>query len=201
MPWRQDPLLVPNVPIGLGRDIRDMPIACARTHPDANKHARHIPMYRPVHSAHANKCSLYEDFYARNRYQGQQQGITSHRDCRMELLVPLLDAFFWHTSPQSSMRCALWFVIHFYFDIYLKAERRSNRNVIIAADYGSYWTGTHSVESLPPHCSDVIMTTTECQITSVPIVCSTLCAGADHRKHQSSASLAFVRGIHRSPVN
>ena len=24
-----------------GRDIRDMPIACARTHPDANKHARH----------------------------------------------------------------------------------------------------------------------------------------------------------------
>ena len=51
-------LLVPNVPIGLGRDIRDMPIPCARTHPDANKHARHIPMYRPVHSAHANKCSL-----------------------------------------------------------------------------------------------------------------------------------------------
>ena len=25
--------------------------------------------------------------------------------------------------------------------------------------------------------------------------------GADHRKHQSSASLAFVRGIHRWPVN
>ena len=49
--------LVPNVPIGLGRDIRDMPIACPRTHPDANKHARHIPMYRPVHSGHANKCS------------------------------------------------------------------------------------------------------------------------------------------------
>ena len=49
--------LVPDLPIGLGRDIRDMPIACARTHPDANKHARHIPMYQPVHSAHANKCS------------------------------------------------------------------------------------------------------------------------------------------------
>ena len=45
--------LVPDVPTGLDRDIRDMPIACARTHPDANKHARHIP----VHSAHANKCS------------------------------------------------------------------------------------------------------------------------------------------------
>ena len=30
---------------------------------------------------------------------------------------------------------------------------------------------------------------------------STLCSGEDQRKHQSSASLAFVRGIHRSPVN
>ena len=28
-----------------------------------------------------------------------------------------------------------------------------------------------------------------------------VCSGADQRKHQSSASLAFVRGIHRSAVN
>ena len=33
------------------------------------------------------------------------------------------------------------------------------------------------------------------------IVCSTVDSGADQRKHQSSASLAFVRGTHRSPVN
>ena len=39
------------------------------------------------------------------------------------------------------------------------------------------------------------------QITGVFIVCSTVGSGADHRKHQSSASLAFVRGIHRWPVN
>ena len=39
------------------------------------------------------------------------------------------------------------------------------------------------------------------QITSVSIVCSTVCSGADQRKHQSPASLAFVRGIHRWPVN
>ena len=39
------------------------------------------------------------------------------------------------------------------------------------------------------------------QITSVSIVCSTVYAGANQRKHQSSASLAFVRGIHRLPVN
>ena len=29
---------------------------------------------------------------------------------------------------------------------------------------------------------------------------STVYSGADQRKHQSSASLAFVRGIHRGPV-
>ena len=39
------------------------------------------------------------------------------------------------------------------------------------------------------------------RIADVSIVCSTVCSGADQRKHQSSASLAFVGGIHRSPVN
>ena len=39
------------------------------------------------------------------------------------------------------------------------------------------------------------------QITSLIIVYSTVYSGADQRKHQSSASLAFVRGIHWWPVN
>ena len=39
------------------------------------------------------------------------------------------------------------------------------------------------------------------QITSLTIVYSTVYSGADQRKHQSSASLAFVWGIHRGPVN
>ena len=39
------------------------------------------------------------------------------------------------------------------------------------------------------------------QITSLTIVYSTFCSGPDQRKHQSSASLAFVEGIHRWPVN
>ena len=39
------------------------------------------------------------------------------------------------------------------------------------------------------------------QITSLTSVYSTVYSDADHRKHQSSASLAFVRGIHRGPVN
>ena len=39
------------------------------------------------------------------------------------------------------------------------------------------------------------------EITGVSIVCLTVCPGTDQRNHQSSASLAFVRGIHRSPVD
>ena len=39
------------------------------------------------------------------------------------------------------------------------------------------------------------------QITSLTIVYSTVYSDADQRKHQSSVSLAFVRGIHRRPVN
>ena len=39
------------------------------------------------------------------------------------------------------------------------------------------------------------------QITSLGIVYSTVYSGADQRKHQSSASLAFVWRIHRGLVN
>ena len=39
------------------------------------------------------------------------------------------------------------------------------------------------------------------QITSLTVVYSTVDSGADQSKHQSSASLAFVWGIHREPVN
>ena len=39
------------------------------------------------------------------------------------------------------------------------------------------------------------------QITSLTIVYSIVYSDADQRKHQSSASLAFVCGIHRGPVN
>ena len=47
---------------------------------------------------------------------------------------------------------------------------------------------------------DVIMSAIASQITSLTIVCSAVCSGADQRKHQSSASLGFVRGIHQWPV-
>ena len=51
------------------------------------------------------------------------------------------------------------------------------------------------------HYGDVIMGAIASQITSLTIVNSTVYSGVDQRKYQSSPSLAFVRGIHREPVN
>ena len=51
------------------------------------------------------------------------------------------------------------------------------------------------------HYSDVIMSEMGSKTTGVSIVYSTVCSYVDQRKHQSSASLAFVRGIHLWPVN
>ena len=58
-----------------------------------------------------------------------------------------------------------------------------------------------SFTSLALHYNDALMGAIESQITSLAIVYSTVYSDADQGKHQSSASLAFVRGIHRRPVN
>ena len=51
------------------------------------------------------------------------------------------------------------------------------------------------------HYNDIIMSAMASQITSLTIVYSTVYSGADQRKHQTSASLAFVWGVPRWPVN
>ena len=51
------------------------------------------------------------------------------------------------------------------------------------------------------HYGDVIMGQIASQITGLTIINSTVYSDADQRKHQRAASLAFVRGIHRGPVN
>ena len=51
------------------------------------------------------------------------------------------------------------------------------------------------------HYDDVTMSLRSSQITSLTIIYSTVYSGADQRKHQSPASLTFVRGIQRGPVN
>ena len=64
--------------------------------------------------------------------------------------------------------------------------------------YGSYIT--HESRRID-HYSGVIMGTMASQITSLTIVYSITYSGADQRKHQSLASLVFLRGFHQWPVN
>ena len=51
------------------------------------------------------------------------------------------------------------------------------------------------------HHNGVIVSAMASQFTSITIVYSTVNSGADQSKHQSSALLAFVWGIHRGSVN
>ena len=51
------------------------------------------------------------------------------------------------------------------------------------------------------HYGNAIMGPIASQITSLTIVYSTVYSDADQIKYQSSASLAFVQGIHRGPVS
>ena len=61
----------------------------------------------------------------------------------------------------------------------------------------SEWGSVTHFSEPPVHYIDVIMTTMASHITSLAVVYSIVYSGVDQRKHQSSASLAFVRGIHR----
>ena len=74
-------------------------------------------------------------------------------------------------------------------------------NVTEAVVLYTFWWGFLRWIHWRMHYNDAIMNTMACQITSLTIVYSTVYSGADQRKHQSSASLAFVRVIHRGPVN
>ena len=94
------------------------------------------------------------------------------------------------------------------------------RNIIHVSPYFTLHNSLHWCNSLPiiidsryivveynttqktiQHYDDVIMSVMASQITSLASVCSTFIRGTVQRKYQSSASLAFVRGIHRWPVN
>ena len=59
------------------------------------------------------------------------------------------------------------------------------------------WIKIQRVRCIIYHYNDVIMTTMASQITSLSVVYSNVYSDANQRKHQSSASLAFVWGIHR----
>ena len=80
-------------------------------------------------------------------------------------------------------------------------RHRAHYDVIVMNSNVSVLGIESHVPETPIHYDDVIMGTMTSQITSPTIVYSTVYSDAGQRKHQSSASLAFVRGIYWGPVN
>ena len=117
-----------------------------------------------------------------------------------------------HGYFQIDFLCANCFIlIQISSKLVLKGSVNTVVSLVQVMAYGEYWSrsawlswyriddallpvtaGTSSV-----HYDDVIMTTMASQITSLAVVYSIVYSGIDLRKHQSSAWLAFVRGIHR----
>ena len=108
------------------------------------------------------------------------------------MLIPCapMQKCFWklEQSPQSSN------VNH------VQVDRGQQRHKIGWADVSS-WRADLARKRLVSHYSNVIMGAMAYRITSPTIVYSTVYSGANKRKHESSASLAFVRGIPWWPVN
>ena len=121
---------------------------------------------------------------------------------RSDIFVPFVA--FWIIFTEVGKKL-YWFILKdwsFFIPVYVYS-------ILFQSDaYMRQWSvsslayrlfGTKLLSEL--HNADVIMIEMASQVTSLAIVYSIVYSDADRRKHQSSASLAFVRGIHWGPVN
>ena len=104
--------------------------------------------------------------------------------------VPFI--FIFGISQSLNILCLNWNNIYFVLETFRNNLLTASRSVTF------FYLGVYPQRY---HYCDAIMTAMASQITCLPIVYSTVNSDADQRKHQSSAPLAFVRGIHRGPVN
>ena len=89
--------------------------------------------------------------------------------------------------------------MRFFFVQYIYFERSWHGNAFRIN--GPLWVHVSMSSCLYVQYNDVTMGTMASQITSLTTVYLTVYSRADQRKHQSSTSLAFARGILRWPVN
>ena len=111
----------------------------------------------------------------------------------------------WHKFMQSMWRFFVSLNDYRYCDRYTLADY-ANRNDLfsntqrvnlVCSFIKTHFPFLSYFNSEIEHYNDDIMVTMASQITVAANDYSAVCCGADQRKHQSSASLAFVRGIHR----
>ena len=91
-----------------------------------------------------------------------------------------------------------WTALYFHLTVIIFFN---NGLVNLAIDGRNCWPHREKSTNGLHHYRDVIVRAIASQVTGVSMVCSTVYSGAVQRKLKSSASLAFVRGIHRWPVD
>ena len=133
--------------------------------------------------------------------------------CSTNLKGMIFEGIFLSSRVMSSgMLKRFWNFAKWYYRVLCKIIKRS-----VNWEISHGWTRLHEIcihdelrgrsYTAKAHCFPKItlqwrhMGTRASQITNLTIVYSTVYSGADQRKHRSSASLAFVKGIHRWPVN
>ena len=126
------------------------------------------------------------------KYSG---GTRSNVVCNMAAILSrpqcvLIRMTLYYMLPLGHTMCSLVAVILQRYQS-LKSEIQKEQN---------NWS-LHALVLCFAHYDGVIMSRIASQITSLTIVYWIVYSDADQRKHQSSASLAFVRGIHRGQVN
>ena len=94
----------------------------------------------------------------------------------------------WETSLQCNA-VSEWLGANLESALVLYHRLQSSQPIIFAMAQSNAVDRSHYI--------DVMMTTMASQITSLTVVYSIVYSDADQRKHQSSASLASVWGIHR----
>ena len=104
----------------------------------------------------------------------------------MQLLTPAWDTCFWRQSPNTFITLTVRRVALWTFHKILRPDQTSNRRYQLAVLPTLQWRHNERDGISNHHPHGCLLNFIQC---------------ADQRKHQSSASLAFVRGIHRWPVN
>ena len=99
--------------------------------------------------------------------------------------------------PYFFVKCCLWLYSKDNFPC--SRWRKLCQNDDITVSLNISFTSINNEVTLSHYC-DIKMSAMATQITGVSVVCSTVCPVTDQRKQQSSAPLAFVRGIRWWPV-
>ena len=169
------------------------------------------PRHRPLHGAFTG------EFPAQMASNAENVSIWWCRHaCKTNIMaaIPWLLMTWWWTELRSQQAC-YWpsflglsgfstTIIKYLLKDFCKQTygQKQTQGPVSKSDKMSYRKISWSLEATRlVHYNDVTMDAIASQITSLMTIYSTIYSDADQRKHQSSASLAYVRGIHHWPVN